>query len=350
MIRRAADVTHEAVSLLTWPTGAQHPAVLGFFVLSGFCIHYPFERRAMAGDGPPVWKDYFRRRFLRIMPVYWVACLLGVIFVAAEWIRPTGNPLLTLHSMASREDFVVRAVGLAGIYPREILAGNYTLTTVTVEMLMYALYPLFYMLAGRSRWISLGAIFLGLHAIAIAMLPHFTPYWVYNSVFMLGIFWYAGALAAHLYLRRRVQVSGPWLLAAWAVFLGLKATPYFYGLNLLKQAAWSGVCLLGILWCLRWEPQIVRRGSSGILYGFRRLGDFSYSLYAVHTPVIMLASWTLLQFGIHRYSMQLLVTLAASVAATLAIYFGVERVCYRPATRPKSPAYSNNVSAGSMVT
>ena len=43
------------------------------------------------------------------------------------------------------------------------------------------------------------------------------------------------------------------VLAAWAVFLALKLTPSFYGLNLLKQAAWGIVCTLGLLWVLGWE-------------------------------------------------------------------------------------------------
>src|SRR3954453_520876 len=41
-IRTVSEKVHEAVTLFTWPTGGHHPAVLGFFVLSGFCIHYPF--------------------------------------------------------------------------------------------------------------------------------------------------------------------------------------------------------------------------------------------------------------------------------------------------------------------
>ena len=44
IIHRIGDYLHDTLTLLTWPTGGHHPAVLGFFVLSGFCIHYPFER------------------------------------------------------------------------------------------------------------------------------------------------------------------------------------------------------------------------------------------------------------------------------------------------------------------
>lgn len=332
-LRTFGEVCHDTLSLLTWPTGGHHPAVLGFFVLSGFCIHYPFERRAMNGGFAPAWGDYAGRRFRRIMPVYWAACVLGLAFVAAQTLRPTDSPLLILHATASWQDVAVRFAGLAGIYPREIFAGNYILTTVTVEIFMYAAYPLFHRHAARGRWLGLGVFFLGLHLLAIGLLRFFTPYWVFNSIFMLGIFWYAGALAAHLYLTRRGHVSGNWVLAAWGVFLALKATPHFAGLNLLKQAAWGLVCTLGILWLIRLEerrPQLIRRP---FLAALRRLGDYSYSLYAVHTPAIMLATWALLQAGVHDYGAQLAATLSASIVATFAAYRGIEQAFYRPRSR-----------------
>src|SRR3954469_22250305 len=63
---------YRAFVALTWPTGGQHPALVGFFVLSGFCIHYPFEAR---GENTVSWWNYFARRGRRILPVYWVGSL-----------------------------------------------------------------------------------------------------------------------------------------------------------------------------------------------------------------------------------------------------------------------------------
>jgi peptidoglycan/LPS O-acetylase OafA/YrhL len=322
-----ATWTHDAVAVLTWPTGGHHPAVLGFFVLSGFCIHYPFARRALAGEPPPVWRDYLRRRWLRIVPVYWAACGLGAVFVAAQVLHPVPSPLLQLHASGSWKDFFIRFTGLAGIWPREIFAGNYILTTVTVEIFMYAAYPLLHGPMLDGRWRRVGLLFVALHALAIALLAWFSPYWVFNSIFMLGVFWFAGALAAQLHLTRRLRIAGRWLLAAWVLFLVTKAVPHFTGLNLLKQAAWSLVCVLGILWCLRWENHAAFAGHAGTR-ALRRLGDLSYSLYAVHTPAIMLATWALLHLGLASYSLQLALTMAFSVAATLVVHHGIERVFY----------------------
>ncbi len=326
------DVAHDAFTYLAWPTGGHHPAVLGFFVLSGFCIHYPFERRARSGGSVSDWRAYFHRRFLRIVPVYWAACALGFVFVAAQIYYPAPSPLLALHAASSTEDILIRVTGLAGIYPREIFAGNYILTTVTVEIFMYALYPLIHRSALRGQWRGLALAFVALHLFAIYLLRWFSPYWVFNSIFMFGVFWFAGAYAAHLHLARRNRVRAGWFIAAWLLFLAVKSLPSFYGLNLLKQAAWASVCVLGILWAVRWEekhPALAARRSVAAL---RWLGDISYSLYAMHTPAIMLATWALLHLGLQSYPLQLAATMAASLIAVLGTHYALERRFYRRTT------------------
>lgn len=328
-VHAGLDAIHELFVLAAWPLGGHHPAVLGFFVLSGFCIHFPFEWRLRHGGAAPVWRDYFQRRFLRIMPVYWSACALGVAFIALEHAHPTGLPLLALHAYAPPPHLAARLLALSGIYPDEIFAGNYLLNTVAVEILMYGAYPLFHRFAARGAWRGLGGAFLAFHLFAIVLLRWVTPFWVFNSVFMLGLFWYAGALAAHLYVARGWTVPGRWIGVAWLAFLATKLVPHFYGLNLLKQAAWGVVCVLGIVWVLRRE-RAAHRTQSALVRALRWTGRISYSLYAVHTPAIMLATWALFTLGCHDYFAQLGATSACSIAATLLVYHGVERRFYRP--------------------
>lgn len=330
-VRAFGENCYSAFVTLTWPTGGHHPAVICFFVLSGFCIHYPFAKRAHDGIPLAGWPDYFRRRFLRIMPAYWAACGLGLIFVVAESLHPSGSALLSLHALAPVEEIAVRLTGLSGLYPREIFAGNYLLNTVAVEIVMYALYPWFHGLAARGHWTALGVGFAVMQVVAVLLLPYVTPFWVFNSVLMLGLFWYTGALAAERFVRRGTRLRGGWFLLAWAIFLGLKAVPHFYGLNILRQAGWALVCTLGILWVLRREERHPAWRNHPAVAAMRYAGRISYSLYAVHTPAIMLATWALLVWaGSENYPLQLAANLAASAAATLLTYYGVERVFYRP--------------------
>lgn len=338
-VRSALDLVYELFVIGTWPVGGHHPAVLGFFVLSGFCIHFPFEWRLRHGDvSPPAWRGYFRRRFLRIMPVYWTACALGLLFVAIEQTHPSGSPLLALHASAPPWHVAARVLGVSGLYPDEIFAGNYILNTVAVELLMYAAYPLFFRFAARGAWRTLGAFFLFLHLCAIALLSWVTPFWVFNSILMLGLFWYAGALAAHLYVTRRWTVSGRALGLAWATFLLTKIIPHFYGLNLFKQAAWGVVCMFGIVWIVARETARPEPGRSWHHHWLRQLGAISYTLYAVHTPVVMLTTWTLLVgFDCHDYLVQLTAVLASSAVVTYAVYRGIELRFYRPRVTSSSP-------------
>lgn len=328
-VHASLRVLHDWFTILVWPTGGHHPAVIAFFVLSGFCIHYPYERRARATGAMPDWREYFRRRFLRIAPVYWTACAAGLVFAVVEGVAPSGSALLRLHASGGVGDFAVRFSGIAAVYPKEIFAGNYILITVTVEIAMYVIYPLFFRFAQRGAWSALGATFLVVHLASVLLLPYITSFWVFNSVFMLGLFWYAGALAAHLFLIGRGRMSGLAVLAAWGAFLVLKNVPYFYGLNLLKQTAWAAVCAVAVLWSIDWEKRHAGAGGHPLIAALRWCGDISYSLYAMHTPAIMLATWALLYFGCTNYTLQLVATMVLSVVTVLAVHYGIERAFYR---------------------
>lgn len=330
-VRALGDNCYDAFLTLTWRTGGHHPAVICFFVLSGFCIHYPYAWRAQAGTPPAGWPDYFRRRFWRIMPAYWAACLLGLAFVLVQTRHPAASTLLDLHASGPVGEIFVRFAALSGLYPREVFAGNYLLNTVAVEIVMYALYPLFHRYAVLGHWTSLGVAFVLMQGVAVVLLEFVTPFWVFNSVLMLGLFWYIGALAAHLYVKRHTVAPGSWFLGSWLVFLALKAVPHFYGITLLRQASWAVVCTFGILWALRLEIRHPASRDHRGVAAMRYSGKISYSLYAVHTPAIMLANWGLLvAVGQPDYLVQLAATLAASAAATLLTYYAVERVFYKP--------------------
>ncbi len=299
-VRHFGEKFYQAFVTLTWPLGGHHPAVICFFVLSGFCIHYPFAWRAHAGQPQPGWADYFRRRFRRIMPVYWAATLLGLVFVFLQLRHPASSGLLELHAAAPVEDVVVRFTVLNWIYPREIFVGNYLLNTVAVEILMYALYPLFFRYAVRGHWRVLGLCFVFLQLVAVVLVPFVTTFWLFNSLLMLGLFWYVGALAAHLHVTRGTVVPGLWFLGGWVAYLALKAVPHFYGITLLWQLGWALVCALGILWALCLERLYPAARHRPLTNALRASGAISYSLYAVHTPAIMLATWALLKLALSR--------------------------------------------------
>lgn len=320
----------ELFTVLTWPTGGQHPALVGFFILSGFCIHVPFEHQMCQPEFRPRWRDYFVRRAKRILPVYWTCVLLGLVVVAAEHGRPSGNALLVLHTSATPAQVAARIGCYGGLWPEEIFAGNYILGTVGVEILFYLAYPLFFRGAAANRWRLMGSIAVGLQLLALVLAPYVDPFVLFSSVLVMALFWYMGALAAHLWLKRGWVVRGWWLGAGWALFLGLKLLPSFYGRNMLKQAAWAAVCMLVIGWALEWEKRHAGWKDRLLPRVLRGIGGISYSLYAVHTPVILLVNWTMLMvIGSQSYAAQLALNLGLGLVATWVVYQGVERRFYR---------------------
>jgi peptidoglycan/LPS O-acetylase OafA/YrhL len=320
---------------LAWPTGGQHPAVICFFVLSGFCVHAPFERRIGMGETGVDWRGYFVRRTRRIMPVYWAGALLGLVVVIIHQLRPTADPLLMLHTLATPGQMAARLGGWSGLWLEEIFAGNYTLGTVAVEILIYLVYPFFFRAAAGGHWWKLGALAFGLQFLALALRHVIDPFVLFSGVLVMALFWFLGALAAHLhrkYDRRRLP---GWLLGLlWALFLVLQITPHFFGLNMIKQFVWGLFCMGVIIWLTGWEQRHEAKRELGVSRLLRWSGDISYPLYAVHTPVILLTNWSMLTcFSSHSYGWQLLLNLLVPIAMAVAVHHGIERRFYRPSAR-----------------
>src|SRR5207302_4635059 len=56
--------------------------VAAFFLISGFLLYRPFVNARLAGKPGPSLREFARRRFLRIFPLYWV--VLTVVAVLGE--------------------------------------------------------------------------------------------------------------------------------------------------------------------------------------------------------------------------------------------------------------------------
>jgi peptidoglycan/LPS O-acetylase OafA/YrhL len=330
LIHQWLDWAYRAFILLAWPTGGQHPAVICFFVLSGFCVHGPLERRIGQPGLTVDWREYFIRRTRRIMPVYWAGAGFGLIAVMAYQWRPSGDPLLMLHTVATPAQVAARLGGWGGLWPEEIFAGNYTLGTVGVEILIYVAYPLFFRGAASGRWWLLGAVAFGLQFLALALRDVMNPFVLFSGVLVMFLFWYLGALAAHLRGKYDWRVGGWWLGALWALFLTLQLTPHFFGLNMIKQLVWGLICMGGIVWLIGWEERHEAQRTHLLARALRWTGDISYPLYAAHTPVMLLINWGLPTFGSGRsYAWQLSLNLVLPVLVTLAVHHGIERRFYR---------------------
>lgn len=115
-------------SLQPW-TANLNVGVPVFFVISGFVIYRPFARARLASDRAPTVRGYARRRAFRLLPAYWVALPLIVLWLGLDGVFTPGG--------------VVRYFGLLQVYDSDtVLGGIGQAWTLCIEAAFYVLLPL----------------------------------------------------------------------------------------------------------------------------------------------------------------------------------------------------------------
>ena len=105
-----------------------------FFLISGLLLYRPFVRARLAGRPPPTTGPYAWRRFLRIVPAYWVA-----LTVTALWV---GTSALQAGVFSARGAPFYYLLGQT--YSRDTLSGGLTQAwTLTIEVAFYAFIPVY---------------------------------------------------------------------------------------------------------------------------------------------------------------------------------------------------------------
>lgn len=251
-----------------------------FFVLSGFLLSRPFIRSLQGGASIDVGR-YFWARFLRIIPLYYLAVL-------AAWLL-SGN-------LAALKGLLFIPLGF-DVFPYSVVWWS-----LSTEVQFYLALPLLLLplLHRRGRYVLLlaGLAWLG------AYLYYFhQPVWLGDhtkralqfSLFGRLPTFLAGICAAWLvsqswfsdFLRRQpvawglLLVSGGGLLSlwSWAVAVGGKnaefSLPTYHAVEALL---WAGV-MLALLNTRGWLSKAVANPL------FDHFGRISYSLYLVHLPI-----------------------------------------------------------------
>ncbi|MBV9278647.1 MAG: acyltransferase [Chloroflexi bacterium] len=159
-----------------------------FFVLSGFLLYRPFVSAHLAGRQPPQIGRYFKRRFLRIFPAYWLALIAVLYLFHQATSRTTGDGIVFFS--------------LTQIYSgQRIFGGLVPAWTLCTEIAFYAFLPLYaagmrYLVRGEStlrvELIGVGALYLLSGVFRMATNPHgsgLTTSWLpsYLDVFALGM-------------------------------------------------------------------------------------------------------------------------------------------------------------------
>jgi peptidoglycan/LPS O-acetylase OafA/YrhL len=312
-----------------------------FFVLSGFCIHFRYAAaHAKHGEFDVPVGDFFKRRFSRLYPAYFVALCGTMLLLLAAYVTGKGAYTLSTYGehplRAMAIDFGMHASLLHGLHPSFWKSGgNAVYWTLALECFFYLLYiPL---IAFRRRTGAFTTLFavcaMGLivGTTAELLIPRNNPWneWFRGSVMTLWCQWVMGVVIAEAYF-------GIIKLPKWTTSILVSAAVFAVGLycefNLpvLSPLAWGVSFAVLLNWCLKvdvagkWPTDRVMNWLVGT-------GVFSYSLYLVNLPVRSTTRYLLpgltktTNFG--RYMIVATLIAVAGYWAAKLFFWCVERHC-----------------------
>ena len=321
---------------------AGHTGVTLFFVLSAFLLARPFLEEGQGGRSVDR-ISFFRRRVLRIMPLYSVAVLIAVLL-------SLDNPLALVDGVRALF-FLNWFSGTAkGLMPYSAVWWS-----LTTEVQFYLVLPLLGLCLRTQMGRMIGIGVLVCWAIAYAVVATDPSLLSTGTRFRLNLAlpgrapaFICGIAAAWLVLRhgerlRAASAKITWLRKGGSDLL-LLATLFVLGLLLQRVTArgfipseiaipawhaaesllWTTVVLLVVLAPLRVRAVISNRMMAII-------GTLSYSLYLIHAPILFLGLGPLVRRGIPLDHDLILRSIAFAAAFALCIslsaltYWVIER-------------------------
>jgi peptidoglycan/LPS O-acetylase OafA/YrhL len=321
-----------------------------FFAISGFLLYRPFVRARLEGRPAPATRAYAWRRFLRIVPAYWLALTVVAIWLSLDVVvRPAWHlPLF---------------YGFGQIYAAETgLSGLGQAWTLCVEVTFYAFLPLWALAMRRRRAGGELAALAGLWVASLAWklfaTRHVRPSslgsgpWLMPLPNFLDQFAVGMALAVVSVrglpprLERAARRGWPWWLAAAVAYwvlctriglggrLGEGFGPREFMLRHELEMVVAACLLVPAIFAvegggavrrvLAWRP---------LLY----LGLVSYGIYLWHEAIVRkvargISGWMTHTAGLGvdaRFAVLFALTLAAAAAVASASYYAVERPALR---------------------
>lgn len=300
-----------------------HQAVIIFFVLSGYFVGGGALRAVRCRQWST--KSYLLRRLTRLWVVLLPALLLGALIDTAGvrlfhgsapvyaklWSSVSGSVWNVIPNCASASAFAGNALFLQGILV-PCFGTNGALWSLSYEFWYYIMFPL--LLAGCMP--SCSVLRRTCFITALIALGFFCgkDISLYFLIWLMGALIYCLPLGISEILARRIT---PWMCVLFVAF-NLCAVIFPY--NLMASDFTTGIFFSVIVWLLLHYRQPARKS----LYRdvSTRLSAMSYTLYTVHTPIIVfLSAWLVPRLLPQRFSLHSLGSLAAAYAVTFSIAY-----------------------------
>ena len=276
------------------PLCETNPAVLGFITLSGYCIHRNGLR--VFNFNPYTLKDillgYFIRRFFRIIPLFLIGSLLGVI-VFLQFGNDVKVQSITGTKVITSYGLVFKLFGLhsfAPIYCNESYQGNAPLITVAVEFWLYVFYPLglwFCKKYDEQKFTIFLITITLLGAITYSFFPSTVNWWHNGSLYGYLIYWWIGVFSTDSHFIKRISkynyhIIALYILLTFFLTLGFK-------ISVISEIRKVLLCVLfgQLIAAIDFNQSAVKEERNFIIFHARKIFECSYSIYALHTPIIV---------------------------------------------------------------
>ena len=262
-----------------------------FFVVSGFCIHLSFQQQGQK------WGSFFTRRFFRIYPAYLAALIFATVLLMA-FHRDAGNKF----GQADDWKQLITHLFLVHNFDPIMLTGiNGAFWSLAIEAQLYLLYPALLALIAKFGWRPTMAILVACELLirgtdglmqtmgsTTTVAGHISWLFAYSP---LGFWfsWAIGAFIADSLLKKQplpFANSSPiwWLTFAIICYFLKPLFPFRFLLFAMLTAAVLSRHLSGV------SSEI--KIPSFLLTVLRKIGVWSYSIYLLHLPLLIVYTHT----------------------------------------------------------
>lgn len=291
--------------------GEIHPAVLLFITLSGYCIHDSFDGNLTS---------FIKRRTYRIIPLFFIGTFFGAM-VFEVFRTPTIENILETQEITPKLLFLklLGAQAFSSDLFEPTYQGNAALSTVAVEIWLYAFYPIGLIILtklGTLRF-SISLLFVAIiGSLMVAYNMDLRPWWNNGSFLGFLPYWWIGVLFHNQRFKQIANNMLPFLILSFFV---LTLMILINNLNPVTIEC-RKLCLAMLGGLLITKLDKIR--TTQIVW-YSSLTKCSYSIYALHTPIICICIY---------YTIPMQITFLAVLIVAYCSYLMIERPLYK---RPK---------------
>lgn len=290
-----------------------------FLMISGFALYWSEASRRLRGQHPTGLRTYGLRRAWRIVPTYYVALAFSLVLLLVGrpfYLPPvetaTGSLPITWGGFVSHLFFLQN---VKESWQPQI---NPSLWSLAFEVQIYLLFPLMLVRWKRAA-LYVGAVFI--------VVNHWAMAWFVRPDFVVSDFFVVGVWLAIWLREEHREVPNAVLNGIAFLFIAVPAFVFPIPIDLMKSEPF---------WLIGFTALIIRLHRANqsrrnlVTHPWTlRLGDISYSLYAMHFTLILAAWWF-----VGRLPVTFNVALLLLFVVALPIVFAVTHVTYGLIERP----------------